>query len=102
MKSKRMTGTKKPLFSDTLNKGFLVNMAVREGFEPSIRCRIHAFQASSFSHSDTSPYFFVFFDNRCHFHQLIACGFMSSGRCSWLRKTSGNLATSRGLFKAFR
>ncbi len=32
------------------------NMAVREGFEPSIRCRIHTFQACSFSHSDTSPY----------------------------------------------
>ena len=30
-------------------------MAVREGFEPSIRCRIHTFQACSFSHSDTSP-----------------------------------------------
>ena len=27
----------------------------REGFEPSIRCRIHAFQACSFSRSDTSP-----------------------------------------------
>ena len=34
--------------------GFLW-MAVREGFEPSIRCRIHTFQACSFSHSDTSP-----------------------------------------------
>ncbi len=32
-------------------------MAVREGFEPSIRCRIHTFQACSFSHSDTSPIF---------------------------------------------
>ena len=30
-------------------------LAVREGFEPSIRCRIHTFQACSFSHSDTSP-----------------------------------------------
>ena len=30
-------------------------MAEREGFEPSIRCRIHTFQACSFSHSDTSP-----------------------------------------------
>ncbi len=36
--------------------GFL-NLAVREGFEPSIRCRIHTFQACSFSHSDTSPNF---------------------------------------------
>ena len=33
------------------------NLAVREGFEPSIRCRIHTFQACSFSHSDTSPNF---------------------------------------------
>ncbi len=32
------------------------NLAVKEGFEPSIRCRIHTFQACSFSHSDTSPY----------------------------------------------
>ena len=31
------------------------NMAVRGGFEPPIRCRIHTFQACSFSHSDTSP-----------------------------------------------
>ena len=30
-------------------------MAVREGFEPSIRYRIHAFQASAFDHSATSP-----------------------------------------------
>ncbi len=34
--------------------GFSI-LAVREGFEPSIRCRIHTFQACSFSHSDTSP-----------------------------------------------
>ncbi len=34
---------------------FLFDMAEREGFEPSIRCRIHTFQACSFSHSDTSP-----------------------------------------------
>ena len=31
------------------------NMAEKEGFEPSVRCRTHAFQACSFSHSDTSP-----------------------------------------------
>jgi hypothetical protein len=30
-------------------------MAEREGFEPSIRCRIHTFQACSFNRSDTSP-----------------------------------------------
>ena len=30
-------------------------MAVREGFEPSIPFGIHAFQACSFDHSDTSP-----------------------------------------------
>ena len=34
-----------------------LNMAVRGGFEPPIRCRIHTFQACSFSHSDTSPNF---------------------------------------------
>ncbi len=28
-------------------------MAVREGFEPSIPCGIHTFQACSFGHSDT-------------------------------------------------
>ncbi len=39
----------------------LCNVAVREGFEPSIRCRIHTFQACSFSHSDTSPNFFSLF-----------------------------------------
>ena len=32
-----------------------LNMAVRGGFEPPIRCRIHTFQACSFSRSDTSP-----------------------------------------------
>ena len=32
-------------------------VAVREGFEPSIRYRIHTFQACSFGHSDTSPQF---------------------------------------------
>ena len=37
-------------------------MAVREGFEPSIRCRIHTFQACSFSHSDTSPNFGLLFN----------------------------------------
>ncbi len=31
-------------------------VAVREGFEPSIRYRIHTFQACSFGHSDTSPH----------------------------------------------
>ncbi len=36
-----------------------LNMAVRGGFEPPIRCRIHTFQACSFSHSDTSPNCFV-------------------------------------------
>ena len=30
-------------------------LAEREGFEPSIACAIHTFQACSFSHSDTSP-----------------------------------------------
>lgn len=31
-------------------------LAVREGFEPSVRRRTHAFQACSFDRSDTSPY----------------------------------------------
>ena len=30
-------------------------MAEREGFEPSVSCPTHAFQACSFGHSDTSP-----------------------------------------------
>ena len=32
-------------------------MAEREGFEPSIRCRIHTFQACAFDHSAISPLF---------------------------------------------
>ena len=32
----------------------LKDFAERKGFEPSIRCRIHTFQACSFNHSDTS------------------------------------------------
>ncbi len=32
-----------------------MNVAVSERFELSIRCRIHTFQACSFSHSDNSP-----------------------------------------------
>jgi hypothetical protein len=31
-------------------------MAVREGFEPSVPCGTHAFQACSLDHSDTSPF----------------------------------------------
>ena len=42
--------------SPHLHASFSSNMAVRGGFEPPIRCRIHTFQACSFSHSDTSPY----------------------------------------------
>ena len=34
---------------------FLSALAEREGFEPSIPCGIHAFQACQFSHSCTSP-----------------------------------------------
>ena len=30
-------------------------LAESEGFEPSIRCRIHTFQACAFDHSATSP-----------------------------------------------
>ena len=32
------------------------NLAVREGFEPSVPCGTHTFQACSFGHSDTSPF----------------------------------------------
>ena len=42
--------------SPYLRTSSFLNMAVRRGFEPRIRCRIHTFQACSFSHSDTSPY----------------------------------------------
>ena len=30
-------------------------LAVRQGFEPWRRCRLHAFQACAFDHSATSP-----------------------------------------------
>ena len=39
--------TKKPVT-------FVTGFAERKGFEPPIRCRIHAFQACSLNHSDTS------------------------------------------------
>ena len=45
--------------SPYLRTSSFLNMAVRRGFEPRIRCRIHTFQACSFSHSDTSPYCFA-------------------------------------------
>ena len=45
-----------------LRQALLLYLAVREGFEPSIRCRIHTFQACSFSHSDTSPNFRLSFN----------------------------------------
>lgn len=32
------------------------DVAVREGFEPSMPFDIHTFQACSFGHSDTSPF----------------------------------------------
>ena len=38
-----------------MDAGFFINMAVREGFEPSRPCDLHTFQACSFDHSDTSP-----------------------------------------------
>ncbi len=47
--------------SPHLHASSSLNMAVRGGFEPPIRCRIHTFQACSFSHSDTSPYCFAAF-----------------------------------------
>ena len=43
--------------SSLLWSAVLCNLAVKEGFEPSIRYkRIHTFQACSLSHSDTSPF----------------------------------------------
>ena len=36
-------------------RGLAKKLAVREGFEPSMPFDIHAFQACSFDHSDTSP-----------------------------------------------
>ena len=47
------TSIKKPQ-----NGAFLLNMAEREGFEPSIRCRIHTFQACAFDRSAISPAIF--------------------------------------------
>ena len=41
-----------PLIS---GQGLAQKLAVREGFEPSMPFDIHAFQACSFDHSDTSP-----------------------------------------------
>ena len=41
-----------PLASHNLR---ILFMAEREGFEPSIRCRIHTFQACAFDHSAISP-----------------------------------------------
>ncbi len=42
------------------SRAFFLNLAEREGFEPSIRgYRIHAFQACSFNHSDTAPDCFI-------------------------------------------
>ena len=47
------------------NGAFLICVAEREGFDPSIRdYRIHTFQACSFNHSDTSP------DNLLIFNEL--------------------------------
>ena len=41
----------------TITHGVLTpkKLAEREGFEPSIRCRIHTFQACAFNHSAISP-----------------------------------------------
>ncbi len=47
--SPSLTAIKKP------SRSWVLNMAVREGFEPSIPFDIHTFQACSFNHSDTSP-----------------------------------------------
>ena len=39
----------------TLKDGLFRYLAEKEGFEPSIRFRIHTFQACAFDHSATSP-----------------------------------------------
>ncbi len=44
------------LYKQSLVSARLFYMAVREGFEPSNGCPLHAFQACAFSHSATSPY----------------------------------------------
>ena len=44
------------LYKQSLAWARLFYMAVREGFEPSNGCPLHAFQACAFSHSATSPY----------------------------------------------
>ena len=81
------------------------NLAVREGFEPSIRCRIHTFQACSFSHSDTSPNFYFFevaFGARkrasCRLrrwaatrtpHPILVCALTCSANTNSLRRCAG-------------
>jgi hypothetical protein len=35
-------------------------MAENEGFEPSVPCGTHTFQACSLDHSDNSPYLMIF------------------------------------------
>ena len=45
----------KPLLTAPVQQGPSVKMAEREGFEPSEPCGSHAFQASAFDHSATSP-----------------------------------------------
>ena len=73
--SKKRTQRKSP--SNSI--AWAYHLAVREGFEPSIRCRIHTFQACSFSHSDTSPFFELLFRRELvTFSQC--CGL-------WLRRT---------------
>ena len=67
-------------------------MAVREGFEPSIRCRIHTFQACSFSHSDTSPFLISYLGVRssplsvqcvCGCVARLACSPLSPALLAW-------------------
>ncbi len=88
-----------------LRRGLLLYLAVREGFEPSIRCRIHTFQACSFSHSDTSPnfYFLKWLSEHaarasCRLrrwaasrspHQIFVCSLTCSANTSPLRRCAG-------------
>src|SRR6185369_10174313 len=41
-----------------IGRGSNTTLAERVGFEPTIRCRIHAFQACAFCRSATSPWSF--------------------------------------------
>ena len=55
MRSAWSRGSRKRLHPSENHPKQVTALAEREGFEPSMRCRIHTFQACSFDRSDTSP-----------------------------------------------